>query len=234
MIGKGKWLTAKDRNDLPRTPLAVSKADSLGESKMEPRLYPPLLTQDVVGTGSDITEEPALYRRPMSDREWQQVLIVLQGRLSALGAETISPLVRSLRERIQWLDAVMVRYCEATCPSCEDPCCHGLQVFYNRTDLLWLLALDEHFPPGQTRRGPTEPCRYLTQNGCILPRMLRPYVCVWFLCEAQVNLLRDEPALFQRHFVRVLEEMRILRLRLETLYRHHFADEGALSAIHNR
>ena len=211
--------------------LAFLKADSLGDSIVEPRFYPPLLTQDVVGTGSDITEEPAVYRRPMSDREWRQVLTVLRRRVSSLGTGPIRMLAHPMRERIQWLDAVMVTHCEVTCPSCEDPCCHGLQVFYNRTDLLWLLALDERFPPGQTRRGPTEPCRYLDQSGCLLPRMLRPYVCVWFLCEAQMNLLRDEPALFQRHFVRVLEEMRVLRLKLESLYRHHFADEGDFSAM---
>lgn len=207
---------------------------SFGHSVVESLLYPPLLPRDIFGygAGSEISEEPALYRRPMSDQEWRQVLLMLRERVSVLDKEKLGALVHHSEERLRWLDAAMARYCEATCPSCEDPCCHGRQVFYNRTDLLWLLALGREWPPGQTRQLSREPCRYLLRDGCGLSRALRPYVCVWFLCDAQMGLLREEPAIFQRHFVRILEEMRMLRLRLESLYRHHSRAEDDLAAPH--
>jgi hypothetical protein len=189
---------------------------------MGPRIYLPQLPQEVIGKESLLSEEPALYRRPITDDEWRQVEVMLREGLSRLDQRMIHSLRGWVTERIQWLDGYMAHYCELTCPTCEDPCCDGREVFYNRTDLLLLtLGASRQFPPGQTRERPNEPCRYLDQNGCRLSRMVRPYVCVWFLCDAQMKLLRDEPALFQRNFVRVLGEIRRLRLGLETLYRRH-------------
>jgi hypothetical protein len=196
-------------------------------SKMAACICPPPLPLEMLGTEGLVSEEPALYRRPIPDHEWRRIAALLRVSVSRLDQRVILPLRDQITERIQWLDGYMTRYCELTCPSCEDPCCGGRMVFYNRTDLLLsTLSASDTYPPGQTRERPDHSCRYLEQDGCRLSRTVRPYVCVWFLCDAQMDLLQDEPALFQRHFVRVLGEIRTLRLRLETLYlRHSFPDE---------
>jgi len=122
---------------------------------------------------------------------------------------------REIEVGITFLDPVMTRYCEATCPSCNDPCCGGRAVFFNRADLLFQLALGMEPPPGQTRTRPGDPCRYLGPGGCALSRTRRPYVCVWFLCEPQMELFSLERPAFQRELIRALENLRALRIELD-------------------
>ncbi len=84
--------------------------------------------------------------------------------------------------------------------------------------MLSLLALGISPSSGQTRTVPFEACRYLTPIGCSLHRAVRPYVCVWYLCEAQMELFRSEKASTQRLFVKHLQRLRLARLELESLY----------------
>lgn len=166
------------------------------------------------------SEESPLCREPMDDDYWHEIVHTLGEKLASVNREMIQSLASGIREGILQMDAVMSAYCESTCPVCKDPCCEGRKVFYNRTDLLYLIALGEEIPEGQTRQKPLEPCRYLDPNGCRLPRIYRPYICVWFLCDPQIELFSLESPSFQRRFIAVLEEVRICRLYLESLYEH--------------
>jgi hypothetical protein len=168
------------------------------------------------------TEESSLYRQPMSDRQWQESLAVLNTRMDLLDQNLVQEATGALRAAYDWLEPIMERYCEITCPACTDFCCQATRVFFNHTDLLTILALGLTPPPGQTRSGAAEPCRYLTPAGCSLKRTVRPYVCVWYLCEAQMALYREEPAKTQRRFVATLESIRANRLRIESHYESLF------------
>ena len=168
------------------------------------------------------TEESSLYRLPMSDRQWQKNVAVLKMRMDFLDQSLVHEATGALRAAYDWLEPLMERYCEITCPVCTDFCCQATRVFFNHTDLLTILALDLDPPPGQTRSRAAEACRYLTSAGCSLKRTVRPYVCVWYLCEAQMALYREEPALTQRRFVATLASIRTNRLKLESHYEGHF------------
>lgn len=168
------------------------------------------------------TEESSLYRQPLSDRQWQEILAVLKTRMGLLDPRLLQEASCAVRAAHVWLDEVMARYCEAVCPTCRDVCCQAAGVFFNLTDLLVILALGLDPPPGQTRSCAFDPCRYLTRTGCSLKRPLRPYVCVWYLCEAQMDLYREEPASIQRHFVATVESLRGHRLRIEAEYERLF------------
>ena len=167
------------------------------------------------------SEESALYREPIEDSCWQDLLTALKIRLSHLDTGRIQLPARRIAEGIQSIDATMTRDCELTCPSCKDACCTGLKVFFNQADLLYLIALGKEIPPGQTRTRATEPCRYLAPDGCRLPRIFRPYVCVWFLCEAQMELFQTESSAFQRQFIKTMQDIRACRLKIESLYEKH-------------
>ncbi len=117
----------------------------------------------------------------------------------------------------EWLDQAMEKYCKITCPKCKDPCCNATQIFYSQTDMLCMTALDIVLPQGQTRIHPSKPCRYLAPTGCRLPRIARPYVCVWYLCEAQMDLFQQESASTQRHLISALACLRVNRLKLESM-----------------
>jgi len=192
-------------------------------------------------------EESSRYREPMPDSQWQALWNKLSRELRELDGNLVDRLVEQLQENIEWLDGHMTRYCEITCAACTDPCCLAQNIFYNQSDLLYLVGREIAAPPcpigersspapsascyplqalegpsGQTRRQTADPCRYLAQDGCLLPRIQRPYVCVWFLCESQMELFAREPAAFQRQFIDVLKNIRTHRLHLESLYEQSF------------
>lgn len=170
-------------------------------------------------------EESSLFRRPFPDGEWAFAVRIVAERLNALDMGTLRELASRIEAAIHWLDPIMDRYCGITCPTCEDPCCTGQKVFFNRADIITLTLLQGDCPPGQTREVNGASCRYLGPTGCRLPRVRRPYVCVWFLCDHQMSLLQDESVSFQRDFIRALQEIRQARLMLESLYEERFADE---------
>jgi hypothetical protein len=154
----------------------------------------------------------------MSPSAWREAVKAIECELSELDQEKVQKSMHHITWGIEWLDPIMDRYCGETCPACDDPCCTGHKVFFNQADLLYLTALKSKIPPGQTRSRPTQACRYLGAKGCRLSRFHRPYVCVWFLCDAQMELLNCEPNDFQRHFIGTLQKIRMHRLALESLY----------------
>ncbi len=163
-------------------------------------------------------EESARYRIPMSNEYWQKTVNTLRHEVSKLDQKKVMVHINQIIRGIQWLDPIMTRYCEQTCPSCKDPCCTGYEVFFNQTDLLYLTAGHTKIPPGQTRTSKSETCRYLGEKGCRLPRLHRPYVCVWFICDAQMELLQSEPNVIYRQFIKTMQDIRMHRLALESLY----------------
>lgn len=163
-------------------------------------------------------EETSLLRRPLEDDEWRGAFKSIQETISQGGADAFTRIGEHIADLIRAIDPVMAGYCRLTCPACADPCCNGRKVFFNRTDLIYLASIGEMGVPGQTRCGEGQPCRYLDGDGCRLSRRMRPYVCVWFLCEPHMELLRGEPPRFQRSFTETLQEIRRARLVLETLY----------------
>lgn len=167
-------------------------------------------------------EESSCHQHPMRDEQWRGILADFRTKLATLDWERIKYIGRAIRERIEWLDPIMTRYCRLTCQGCPDPCCHARKIFFNRTDLLYFAGSDCEAPPGQTRAIAENPCRYLSPVGCSLLRTARPYVCVWFLCEAHIALLHGEPVGFQRQFIKIVGEIRTCRLLLEATFEKAF------------
>lgn len=163
-------------------------------------------------------EEASLFRHPMDDDEWRGTCRRIQEVVLLTGGDAFPRIGGHIAGLIQAVDPLMTAYCRLTCPACSDPCCNGRKVFFNRADLIYLAAIGETGVPGQTRCGQGHPCRYLCGDGCRLSRRTRPYVCVWFLCEPQMELLQGEPARFQRSFTETLQEIRHARLMLEALF----------------
>jgi hypothetical protein len=154
----------------------------------------------------------------MDDVQWNLLLKNTRRILLTMDWQKIQYRAGSIQEKIRWLDSIMQKYCELTCRECTDPCCDARKIFFNQADILYLSAVDSPPPPGQTRTEPSGMCRYLGLNGCQLARTARPYVCVWFLCEAQMILFGGESPRFQRKIIRTFEEIRADRLLLEHLF----------------
>ena len=163
-------------------------------------------------------EESDCYRAPIEDHRWREIIEQISSRLTKIDLKLPKRIANLIASCIEWLDIPMERYSEITCTKCINPCCKAQEIYYNLADILYLVAYGKAIPLGQTRTRKCDPCRYLGDTGCTLDRRFRPYICTWFMCEAQMELWRTEPPPFQREFLRVLQTIRILRLQLESLY----------------
>ncbi len=74
---------------------------------------------------------------------------------------------------------------DVTCGTCPQPCCLDAKVWLDFKDLLFIHLSGQEPPPGQLREDWWGRCRYLTSNGCALPRPVRPWVCTWYICPDQ-------------------------------------------------
>jgi hypothetical protein len=169
------------------------------------------------------TEESYRYREPLTDSQWQAIWHELHRQVHRLDQDQVQWLAEQIYQGLLWLDRPMTEYCSVTCPSCSDPCCSATSVFFNQADILYLTA-QQHVPPplGQTRTQASAPCRYLSPEGCLIARSQRPYVCVWFFCESQMEILNSAPTSFHRQLIQVVQHLRACRLQLESLYEEQF------------
>lgn len=88
----------------------------------------------------------------------------------------------------------MDRLCRRTCPDCTNVCCQRAWVWAEFKDLLFLHLASIAVPDQQLLDQQGGHCRYKTPDGCRLDRIQRPFVCTWYLCPAQTQRLRNEPA----------------------------------------
>ena len=102
-----------------------------------------------------------------------------------------------------------------TCPFCGDPCCRKAKIWLNFQDLLFLHLFQGPIPLHQLRVDLKEPCRFLGERGCTLPRLCRPWICTWYLCPAQTSLLRKLPKEIQIGFEKAVREVKEGRREME-------------------
>jgi hypothetical protein len=107
-------------------------------------------------------------------------LIDLQGDRLGPAKETAACILTGL----SGLEPAFHALCRATCVACPSPCCLIVDVRYDLRDLLFMHFTGQKIPDGQPRRKTGDTCRYLKENGCILSRLRRPWICTWYVCPA--------------------------------------------------
>lgn len=162
-----------------------------------------------------------------SDKAWAQVVMSMSKTISALsahpdgGSETakIRRLSKQIVQAYADIEPILQRVCLASCPTCVDVCCRRATVWYDLKDLLIIFLNTGGFPDKQIYRRPDDSCCNLTPSGCGLKRTERPFICTWYICPDQKNViegLRDcaeGSALF-----RAIDEIKIARKVLEREY----------------
>ena len=114
-------------------------------------------------------------------------------KLAAERKQLVQQIAVSIKKLLLELNPVMDFLCKYTCFRCENVCCDAQHVFYNEVDLFFFVGLGVSLPPFQTRaNGFQIRCSYWVRNfGCLLERIFRPYVCTWFICERQLEILNE-------------------------------------------
>jgi|GEM_PF-796286 len=171
-----------------------------------------------------ITEEPDNFRRFISQKNWKRIRTQLYNTFQELPHRDKKHLHETallIARAIDILDPFMDHLCAITCPYCQDICCHASHVFYNETDLFYLTALGEYYPEEQTRTNPYQKyCHYWMHDlGCTIDRIYRPYVCVWFLCEAQMQEMTNTFSERERRIIAdTYRFIRVARLYLTEIF----------------
>ncbi|MFN3480899.1 MAG: hypothetical protein ACK415_11000 [Thermodesulfovibrionales bacterium] len=124
-------------------------------------------------------------------------------------------IARIIKVKIEGIDQFIQQNTSEVCPSCKNKCCINRHGYYDNLDILYIMALGMKPPLYQQELSDTEPCRFLSDNGCVKERYLRPFRCNWYFCEALLNHMEEGPARPYREFIRVFNE--ILDLRSELL-----------------
>lgn len=165
-------------------------------------------------------------KQPYDVQQWQEISEELKRNFAPRDWERMQTLAQGIREGLLWCDETMDRYCSATCHACRDFCCDANGIYFDLPDLIYLLTLDNDLPTGQTRAQRGAPCRYLAKEGCILPRMCRPFICTWYLCEPQMALLEAELIPDQKQFTAVMQIVRRCRQQLLALHEQSLTNCG--------
>ncbi|MFP4429427.1 MAG: hypothetical protein ACLFPB_08935, partial [Desulfovermiculus sp.] len=135
-------------------------------------------------------------------------------RYSAENAALVT-LAEAIAGNLQAVDPVMEQLCAATCPSCPEPCCLHADVRYDFRDLVFLHCRQQALPLHQPRLHPGRPCSYLGRRGCILPRSLRPFLCTWYLCPVQREMIHNASSQDMAHVLQRLQSIQQQRKDLE-------------------
>lgn len=94
-----------------------------------------------------------------------------------------------IKQGILNLESLFSGLCSQSCPVCANNCCQRATIWYDFRDLLYLQLTGQKAPPAQTLSHDASVCRYLAKAGCLLERPVRPFICVWYLCADQKDLL---------------------------------------------
>jgi hypothetical protein len=161
------------------------------------------------------------FSPPWSTRsEWQEANAAMAAalRTDSRRMEILRDIAQQIRRRVNLLDPMLDGLCGDTCPGCVDKCCERATVWYDFKDLLGFHLAAAALPAVQLPSRPKRPCKFLTTDGCALPRIERPFICTWFLCAAQKRALEAWPPSRRQFLENSLTALKGGRHRLEELF----------------
>lgn len=149
---------------------------------------------------------------------WAELTHAMRGAVERSGAAEdgrIRARVNAITKGYGILDGDMVRLCDDTCPSCSAVCCKHATVWYDFRDLLFISLSEQRFPDEQLRKSPSGVCFFLGPRGCSKPRLERPFICTWYICQQQRELLSDGYRLTKNRIEGAIVDMQNERKALE-------------------
>ncbi|MBW1840731.1 MAG: hypothetical protein JRF27_00795 [Deltaproteobacteria bacterium] len=171
-----------------------------------------------------VTEKEVLKRRVNAEPLWGapavwNEAILTMDHLIQLHRPELGPAEAVAQDVLKQLTSVfslLEDLCSTTCPRCPDPCCLKAKVWFDFKDLLFLHLADQQLPLNPLMGSLRDTCRCLSHSGCTLPRIIRPWICTWYLCPPQVANLREKPGSMQAAFSRAVQSVKAGRKKMET------------------
>lgn len=152
--------------------------------------------------------------------EWEKMLQATTTAVASLGTEEISQFKEIASDIANYYKGVAIELdvlAARSCAFCEDSCCERATVWYDLKDLLYIYFYTGDFPSRQIYRREGTRCCNLELSGCQLHRTLRPFICTWYLCAVQKNILQQSSAR-PITLTREIEKIKLLRKKLGRLF----------------
>jgi hypothetical protein len=125
----------------------------------------------------------------------------------------------TIRETLHIVDPYIQQNTSVVCPCCERVCCINKHGYYDYQDLIYIAALGEQPPSYQDGMGDTEACQFLSLQGCVIDRAVRPFRCNWYFCDALVTHMQQGPGRPYREFsIRFQQIQTARRLMIEEFF----------------
>lgn len=146
----------------------------------------------------------------------------------------IQTLAGQIRQAFEVLSGPMDVLCNATCMGCGDICCERATIWYDFKDLVYLNFAFGRLPEAQIKRivdkTGTPHCPHFTKTGCCLSRLERPFVCTWYLCPAQKQVMISQEGKQCHAILKTLDTLKVLRNQIES----EFCRISAKNPIQNK
>lgn len=116
------------------------------------------------------------------------------------------------------LDPFIQSYTSEVCPYCGTVCCamrHGIPEF---ADIVGFLSMGVNVPAYDLTRDLGGRCQFMSDTGCSLSRIERPYRCTWYFCDPLLKQIEIGPASHYRRFIKDVEELASARGELLSVF----------------
>lgn len=133
----------------------------------------------------------------------------------------VRELARKIREMIEVISPFIQQHTSLVCPECPQVCCINRHAYYECDDLIYLYALGLE-PHTYKNTGDSEPCQFLSAEGCNLDRTVRPSGCNWYFCGALYDTMEKAPGKAYTDFDDSLEKLAALWMELGSEFRLKF------------
>jgi len=126
----------------------------------------------------------------------------------------LTELADELRQAFKAVSPFIEKHTAIVCPECVKVCCIDKHGRYDQNDVRFLRALGANMRNDLPDRDESDPCRYLSEKGCLRERWERPFRCTQFFCDALLKSLENDNAKLYRAFVEYLQHLIDVRQRL--------------------
>ena len=152
-----------------------------------------------------------------SNPAWQEANRCIDIHVHRYNAKLKSSLTmaQDLRARLESIFPILEDLCTVTCSWCPEPCCLTASPWFDFRDLIFLHLNHLSIPLNQPIDAYEATCCYISPQGCKLPRIIRPWICIWYLCPVQKANLKKRGNCLLETFIRTIEEIKIARKQIE-------------------
>ncbi|WP_163338555.1 hypothetical protein [Desulfopila sp. IMCC35008] len=164
----------------------------------------------------DVESSP--WQRPELWAEMEMSLFTAAGALSMENSSLLSSLTQQIARNYESIDEILTTLCRQSCPSCDDVCCRHATVWYDFRDVLFSCFHKQTIPVRQIHKKENGVCMHLQADGCRLARLERPFICTWYVCPLQKQLLDGGDEKVRVQCADSLDEIKRTRKQLEELF----------------